>query len=101
MPSSLRRRLTASAWSRVSPATNRVASRLAADEVSIHLRNCFWRERKRKKLRTNSSLAPRARLPNGKTALLDFQLGTEDTEQQKTSTVSTLLQSRYRAIASA
>ena len=75
--SELRRRLTASAWSRVSPATKRVASRWAADEVSIHLRNCFWRERKRKKLRTNSSLAPRSEFRTGARVCYTSDLGAQ------------------------
>src|ERR1035438_4170067 len=58
MPSALSLRLTVRASSRVSPATNRVERRRAREEVSIHLRNLFRRERNRKTLRTNSRLTP-------------------------------------------
>jgi energy-converting hydrogenase B subunit Q len=54
----------ASASGSVSPATNRPDRRLAQPEVSIHFRNCFWRERKSNSVRylTASHLHPSALL---------------------------------------
>src|SRR6185437_8944635 len=59
MPSAFSALQTASAASRVSPATKRVEILRAAAEVSIIRRNCFWRERNSKNLRTNPRLTPR------------------------------------------
>src|SRR5580700_8367644 len=61
MPSALIRRQVASASGRLSPATKRADNRLAQPEVSIHFRNCFWRERNRKNVRIGFNITRGAR----------------------------------------